>query len=280
MPNHHKIARSTRKSVCAARQAIHTNTSRAQSHAPRVANRSPRKPFSTSAKLTRCFGDSDAQHGRSCSSNAAHVANALAGRRKNPPAQPVFRHGFCCPAVPRKRFRISRARQSMPPPFRLLPITAPILRGLPITPPCRAHLPPIREKGFRKTNKATCEYASCFTKTGGANRSRTDLEGFAVLCLTAWLSRLKTPMMIAKRFSDCKRYFSLPRDFPAGAPFTCSTAHRASPPGAGVSPRRAFTHFHKQLTADAGKVHRKKRRAVHNRPCPKSFPAEENKLML
>ena len=78
MPNHHKIARSTRKSVCAARQAIRTNTSRAQSHTPRVANRSPRKPFSTSAKLTRCFGDS-----------AAHVANALAGRRKIPPVQPV-----------------------------------------------------------------------------------------------------------------------------------------------------------------------------------------------
>ena len=219
MPNHHKIARSTRKSVCAARQAIHTNTSRAQSHTPRVTNRSPRKPFSTSAKLTRCFGDSDAQHGRSCSSNAAHVAKALAGRRKIPPVQPVFRHGFCCPAFPRKRLRISRTRQSMPPPFRLLPITAPILRGLPITPPCRALLPPIRERSFRKTNKATCEYASCFTKTGGANRSRTDLEGFAVLCLTAWLSRLKTPMMIAKRFSDCKRYFSLLRDFPAGAPF-------------------------------------------------------------
>ena len=44
-------------------------------------------------------------------------------------------------------------------------------------------------------------------KNGGANRSRTDLKGFAVLCLTAWLSRPKTPIIIAKPFLPCKPYF-------------------------------------------------------------------------
>ena len=64
-------------------------------------------------------------------------------------------------------------------------------------------------------------------KIGGVNRSRTDLRDFADRCLTAWLSRLKTPMMIAKRFSDCKRYFSLPHDFPARAPLLPVAQHTA-----------------------------------------------------
>ncbi len=81
--------------------------------------------------------------------------------------------------------------------------------------------PPANKKAPQKTgfyvdiggaSPPTCKQKSSAIdsqsfKSGGANRSRTDLKGFAVLCLAAWLSRLKTPISIPHPPPHCKHFF-------------------------------------------------------------------------